>query len=150
MNCKKLLGLLVLGLGLAVTSPRHAFADTYTLAISSWTVNTVSVSTFAWTQVDSPQLAGRTSIEIYNVDTSSPMYCRQDNAPFITIAVSSNVPSNVRTIPKSGGNVPNWWSLSLSSFASNRGAYPVSTSMPVYCLAAKDGAAGTAQVTQSY
>lgn len=154
--------------------PPIAQADTFQLATSSFTVFNVLVSSFNWTQVDNPQMVGRTAIEIFNLDSSSGIVCRQDNliavngaSSLFNQSVSSNIAANTiagRLIPPSvytssltaGGQViagqqPYYegkWSLSLSNFASNRGAYPVSVSMPVFCITARV-VPSTVTVTQS-
>jgi hypothetical protein len=146
-----LLSLMCLGLS-------KGYADTFQLAGSSFTVQTIAVSTFQWTQVDSPQLSGRTSLEIYNLDASSSIYCTNNNiaSSVLNVRNDQTPPLNARPIPPSvqGSTLEGKWSLSLSNFASNKGAYPVSASMPVYCVSTRPASSGilwsTAAVTQSY
>jgi hypothetical protein len=168
MNWKKWVGLfgagtLVLALSwmprqssVISSIPRDAYADSYQLAVSSSTVFWVQVATFGWTQVDVPQLVGRTSLTVYNIDASSPIYCRNDNTLVNDIATNNSTtqPSNTFVISAAGtSSPPSWVNLSLSNFSSSRGAYPVSTSMPLYCVSARVGGsinASTAAVVQSY
>lgn len=157
MNWKKWVGVLVLLLfGLA--GPRHAFADTYQLATGSATVQLVTVSSFAWTQVDNPAMAGRTSMEIYNLDTSSPIICSFNNtgslfAGFVSTNTTAGnmvgrlIPASPATTSAIAGS--NQWSLSLSNFASNRGSFPVSVPMDVFCVTAHVGATSQVIVTQT-
>lgn len=161
MNWKKWVGLLGLMLGLLAVGPRPAQADSYQLAIASFTVYWVNVSTFQWTQVDSPQLTGRTSLSIYNMDTSTSVYCRQDTSVAV-LNVNNNTTQPVNTFTLSPAslpfasqntNPPSWITMSLSNFSSNRGAYPVSASMPVYCISARTPTGvttSTVSVVQSF
>lgn len=131
--------------------PRPAEATTYQLAVSSFVVYSVNVSTFVWTQVDVPQLVGRTALEIFNVDASSAVICRQDNLTTVVGIDNSKIVNygNARPVQPTAD-----WSLSISNFSSNRGAYPVSVSMPVYCLSTRLPGGGvtssTVTVTQTY
>jgi hypothetical protein len=133
------------GLAIMLSVARVAHADTYQLATGSGVVTAVQVSSFAWTQVDSPQLYGRTSLEIQNVDVSSPVACA-----FINTGALSGLTTSYRLIPQAtaGTSYPAW-SLSLSNFASNRGAYPVTVPLPVYCTTGKVGSSANVIVTQT-
>lgn len=158
MNWKKWVGLVLVLLSGCF---RHAFADSYQLAISSWVVNVVTVSSNSWTQVDAPLLAGRTSVSVYNVDGSSPIYCQSSSSTFLPSTVPgvffstnttqvSAVPIAPQAFLATSSSIPSVLTLSLSNFATNRGAYPVSVSMPVWCATAKQNATSIVEVMQSY
>jgi len=145
MNWKKWVGMLgIMGAVLAL-GPRHAQASVFQLATGSATITSVSVSSFAWTQVDTPQLAGRTGLEIQNVSVSSAVACNFNNTGSLT-----GLTTTYHLIPAAVSNTvfPDW-SLSLSNFASNRGAYPVSVSLPVYCVTTNGSGSTTVIVTQT-
>ena len=93
------------------------------VALSSATMNIVSVSTANVTQVDSTLLSGRVSIETQNIDPSANLWCGFNNS--VTI-------NNGRKIVPSSA-----WSVSVAS------------TIPVYCIS--DGAGSTnAAVSQAY
>ena len=139
---KKILAILVLGLVFGV---RMAHAATYQLAIASATETGVAVSSFGWTEVDAPQLIGRTAIEIQNVDVSSSVECAFTNSgPLAGLTTSYHV----IPVATAATSYPDW-SLSLSNFSSTQGGYPVSASIPVYCTTGKVGSSATVIVTQT-
>lgn len=158
MNWKKWAGLTLGTVLLAVSGAR---ADLIGAPISSsYTITSVQVSTFNFSQMDVPVLSGRTQIEIQNLNptTTDYFYCVQasSNPGTITFPTSGTpwIP-NSRIIPGQLNGVPGTWTLNLGNFATNRGAYPTSTAMDIYCASASKSqsfitGADTATVTQSY
>ncbi len=99
---------------------------------SSITVNTVSVSSSAATQIDpdSILLSGRTVLEIQNKDSSYAIYCSQN---------SNVTTSSGRMITSSGGT----WVINLM-------AVSASGRMKIYCITANASASSSVAVTQAY
>jgi|HubBroStandDraft_3_1064219.scaffolds.fasta_scaffold188777_2 hypothetical protein len=106
------------------------------VAQSSGTTNVVLASTISATQMDNPQLTGRTVIEVQNLDSSANLWC----------APRSNVKSGLGRKIASG----NSWILSFNfQTITGNPANPVIAPFHVYCIsdAVK---ASSATVTQAY
>lgn len=121
---------------------------TYQVAISSIIVNIVTVSTSAIgagpgaTQVDSPQLINRATIEIQNIDSAANLWC---------LAISTTPATNAGRKIAAGGS----WIVSIldtlyqTSYSTSTGTSTSKVSAKFWC--SSDGAAATkAAVTQLY
>ena len=106
----------------------------YEVGISSVTLFKISVSSWQATQVDSPALSGRVSMEIQNIDSSVNLWC----VPGVSIS-STPVNGSRKITPGST------WVLSLINTL-----YPSGSAADVYCM--NDGTSGAtnAIVTQMY
>lgn len=113
-----------------------AHADTvvpdrvYQVAIASFTVNVITVSTSTATQMDTPLLTNRVSVEVDNIDGTASLWCGQ------ATSVAKNA---ARKIAASGS-----WLIGIL----DRSAF-TNAAMHVYCIS--DGTSATkAAVTQMY
>jgi hypothetical protein len=135
----------LVSLTLSLWFPSQSRADarlfpmlTYQVAVSSITEYLVSVTTSTVngaTQVDSPQLAGRVTIEIQNIDTAANLWC----------TVSSTAPNTNNGRKVAPGSS---WIVSIKDAFTPMGSI-VSTAIKFWCLS--DGTASSkAWITQMF
>ena len=133
--------LLLVGLMCFMASFVHAASVPglfYNVAISSITTTIVTVSTTAAVQMDNPQLAGRVSIEIDNIDSTANLWCLPGST---TTAAASN--SGRKITPG------NSWTVAIADGILGPGSLPVRTPVLFWCRS--DGTSATkAAISQAY
>jgi hypothetical protein len=112
----------------------------YQVGVSSVITNSVLVATFSVvpgaTQVDNPQLPGRVSIEIQNVDTAANLWC-------VPVSTAPKAPLARKIAPG------NSWIVSVADALLNAGFFKGTTAVKFWCIS--DGVApSSATVTQIY
>lgn len=138
----------VLGLSQAHAAASISPSFTYISAVSSATVSIITVSTSiiggaSASQMDSPQLAGRTAVEIQNIDATATLWC----------LISSTAPAASAGHKITAGNS---WIVNMldnvfyTSFSTTTNRETTTyTNVKFYCIS--DGAAATkAAVTQAF
>lgn len=105
-------------------------AYTYEVGVSSVVTNIVSVSSSSATQMDSPQLVGRVSVEIQNINGSVNLWC----------SPSSGVTANNGRKITPGST----WVINFSDVA------VFGSAIKFYCINDSTTASSNAAVTQGY
>lgn len=141
-------GLVVLYCGITKAdssiAPQPAF--TYNTSVASMTTVIISVSTSATTgatQVDNPQMLGRTALEIQNIDASATLWC-------LPVSTTPTVNGGREIAPGGWWNPNSLQTYYQSTYSSSTYSVTVS-SVPVKFWCLSDGSGATkAAVSQAY